>query len=156
MSKLAKGFTFAAALFSISSAFAAAASPIGYWKTIDDVTGKPKSVLQIYQSGHAIYGKVVKIYPRPGFDQNEVCSACTGTKHNQRIVGMEVMKKLVQDKQSPTIWSGGSIMDPLNGKTYHCMLTVSNDGNSMNVRGYIGIALFGRTQTWVRVGDQNG
>lgn len=128
----------------------AASSPIGSWTTIDDVTHKPKSIINIYQSGRAIYGRVVKIYPRPGYDQNEVCSACKGSLHNQRIVGMVVMQGLVQDVNNPSEWSGGSILDPLNGKTYRCTIKVSNDNRTLNVRGYVGISMFGRTQTWIR------
>lgn len=128
-------------------------SPFGYWKTIDDVTGKPKSIVHIYQSGHALYGQVVKIFPRPGYDQNEVCSACKGAKHNQRIVGMIVMEGLTQNASNPVEWSGGQVLDPLNGKTYRCAITVVDKGEKLNARGYIGISLFGRTQTWVRVPD---
>lgn len=133
----------------------ALASPIGYWKTIDDVTGKPKSILHIYQSGNAIYGQIVKIYPRPGYDENEVCSACSGSRHNKKIVGMVIMQGLTQDAKNPGQWSGGTIMDPLNGKTYRCMITVVGNGQ-LNVRGYIGVSMFGRTQSWFRVSGPNG
>src|SRR5262245_32124676 len=72
-------------------------SPVGYWKTIDDVTGKPKSILHIYESKGLLYGQVEKIFPKPGHDQNELCTKCKGTKHNQRIVGMVVMEGLKQN-----------------------------------------------------------
>lgn len=126
-------------------------SPLGYWKTIDDVTGKPKSILKIFMSGGALYGQVVKIFPRPGYDQNELCTACTGYRHNKKIVGMVIMEGLHQNPNSPAEWSGGTIMDPLNGKTYKCYITLISNGQKLNVRGYIGISLFGRTQTWIRV-----
>ncbi len=128
-----------------------AVSPTGYWKTIDDVTGKPKSILQITESGGAIYGRILKIFPSPGKDQNEVCEACTGARHNQRIVGMTIMEGLKQDASNPNEWSGGNITDPKNGKTYRCKVTVIDGGQKLNVRGYIGAPLFGRTQTWIRV-----
>lgn len=130
-----------------------AASPLGYWKTIDDVTGKPKSILKIFQAkNHLVYGQVVKIFPRPGYDENEVCTACHGARHNQRIVGMIVMEGLKQEADDLDEWSGGTIMDPLNGKTYRCYIRVVDNGQRLKVRGYIGIALLGRTQTWLRVG----
>ena|SRR5437870_6972944 len=128
-----------------------ASSPLGYWKTIDDVTGKPKSILHIYQTGNTLNGQVVKIFPRPGYDQNEVCAACTGARHNQRIVGMVVMEGLTQSTDNTLEWGGGHILDPLNGKTYNCKITLVNNGTNLNVRGYLGISLFGRTQTWIRV-----
>lgn len=124
-------------------------SPVGYWKTIDDVTGKPKSILHITQtSDGSLQGQIVKIWPKPGKDENEVCEACEGEKHNQRIVGMVIMTGL---KQSDSEWNGGDILDPNNGKTYHCIITVVDHGQKLHVRGYIGIPVLGRTQTWIRV-----
>jgi uncharacterized protein (DUF2147 family) len=151
-------------IFAFSAAYAANlanpnsnpnSSPLGYWKTIDDVTGKPKSILHLYISGRTLSGQVVKIFPRPGYDQNEVCKACTGAKHNQRIVGMVIMQGLKQEANNPKVWSGGEILDPLNGKTYRCMVTVVKNGQALDARGYIGFSLFGRSQTWWRVGSPN-
>jgi uncharacterized protein (DUF2147 family) len=128
----------------------AALSPVGYWTTIDDVTGKPQSIMHIFEKGNALYGQLVKTYPRQGRDENEVCSACKGARHNQRILGMVIMENLRQSKNNPAEWSGGTILDPMSGKTYKCFITVINNGRNLNVRGYIGFSLFGRTQTWVR------
>lgn len=127
-------------------------SPIGYWKTIDDVSGQPKSILQIWLSpNQTLFGRVVKVYPDPGKDENEVCALCQGSKHNQRILGMVIMENLSQNKDNPNEWSGGEILDPRSGQTYHINLKVLEDGQKLNARGYIGLPLFGRTQTWVRV-----
>lgn len=138
-------------VFMLPYAYAANLSPIGYWKTIDDVSGKPKSILHIFQSGNAIYGKVVKIFPKPGNDQNQVCEECVGAWHNKRIVGVTVMQGLTQDASNPAEWDDGTILDPISGKTYKCMLTVIDNGQRLDVRGYLGISMFGRTQTWIRV-----
>jgi uncharacterized protein (DUF2147 family) len=126
------------------------ASPVGYWKTIDDVTGQPKSILHIFSQGNVLYGQVVKIFPRPGYDQNELCTACKGAKHNQRIVGMVVMEGLRPSSSNSLEWNGGHILDPLNGKTYNCTITLVDQGHRLNVRGFIGFSMFGRTQTWIR------
>jgi uncharacterized protein (DUF2147 family) len=136
-------------LFSAVSAFAGDVSPLGYWKTIDDVTNKPKSIIQIWEGdNHALMGKVMKIYPRPGKDQHELCSACEGERHNQPIVGMVILTGLTfSDGQ----WSGGRILDPANGKTYKCIIKPYADGKRLLVRGYIGLPLLGRSQTWERV-----
>src|SRR5690349_6365569 len=102
-------FALVVSSFSYSVPAANPSSPIGYWQTIDDVTNKPKSILEISeQPNHTFAGKVVKIYPRPGYDENEVCSACEGEKHNQRIVGMVVLEDLKpgSDKNS---WVNGTI-----------------------------------------------
>ncbi len=124
----------------------------GYWRTIDDVTGKPKAIINITRADdNSLRGQILKIYPRPGYDQNEVCAACQGNKHNQRIVGMFVMDKLKADAKNQGRYINGNILDPMNGKTYHCNVLMTGKGQQLEVRGYIGIPLFGRTQTWVRV-----
>lgn len=123
-------------------------SPIGYWKTIDDVSGQPKSIVQFYLSDkNELTGKVVKLFK----GALEYCSACQGNLKNKPILGMVVVKGLKQLKKNPNIWKDGEALDPKNGKTYHCMITVVENGQKLNARGYIGIPLFGRTQTWIRV-----
>src|SRR5436190_4651967 len=83
----------------------AASNAIGYWKTIDDVTGKPKAIVQIWQtSDQTLSGRILKIWPRPGYDQNELCQACRGANHNQRIVGMVILNGLQQSKDDANRW----------------------------------------------------
>jgi uncharacterized protein (DUF2147 family) len=126
-----------------------AGSPMGYWKTIDDVTGRPKAIIKISGSANYLSGTVVKLLP----GAQKLCSPdCPGNLKNRPILGMTVMYGLKQSSSNPNEWSGGTIFDPKTGKQYRCMLTVSADGNSMEVRGYIGISLLGRSQTWYRVG----
>lgn len=127
-------------------------TPIGLWQTIDDVTGEPKGIVQISENNaHVLYGKILKIFPGPGRDQNEVCAECEGARHNQRIVGMTFLENMRQDADNALVWNGGTILDPKNGKIYHCTMQVKNNGANLNVRGYIGVPLFGRTQTWNRI-----
>lgn len=124
-----------------------AASPIGSWKTIDDKTGQVKSIVKISSSSGMLYGTVTKLYP----GALTICSACSGNLKDKPILGMTVMYGLKQDGPNSNSWSGGRIMDPKTGSVYKCSLTVSDDGKNLNVRGYIGVSLFGRTQTWVKV-----
>lgn len=146
-------FLFFLILISLAPSFAVsrAMSPIGYWKTTDEVTGKAKSILHIYAWQNALYGRVVKIFPRPGYDQNEICTSCKGARQHQRIVGMIVMEGLKQASSNPAEWNDGQILDTLNGKMYHCSLTLVNHGQHLNVRDYIGLPLFGRSKTWLRI-----
>lgn len=124
-------------------------SPVGYWKTIDDVTGQPKSIVQIYTTrDQTLNGRVIKLFPKPGEDPNRVCVACKGEKHNQKIAGMVVMEGMKADGDQ---WDGGQILDPKNGKTYRCLLKLTDHGAKLQVRGYIGISLLGRTQVWERI-----
>jgi uncharacterized protein (DUF2147 family) len=124
-----------------------AASPLGYWKTIDDVTGNVKSIVKIEGSSSNLTGTVVKLFP----GALTVCSACSGNLKDKQILGMTVMYDLKQNSDDPNEWSGGTIMDPKTGRTYHCSLIVSADGNRLIVRGYIGFSLLGRSQTWIKV-----
>lgn len=126
-------------------------SPVGFWKTIDDVTGKPKAIIQIMEtSNQTLIGRILKIYPQSGQDQNEICTACEGERHNKRIVGMVILEKLQKNKDQVNAWHNGKILDPRSGKIYHCNLNVVAEGKKLNVRGYLGLPLFGRSQTWVR------
>lgn len=127
-------------------------SPVGLWKTIDDVTGQPKAIVEITETpAHTLQGTVLKIFPRPGYDQNEVCSQCRGPNHNKKIVGMVILEDLRADKDNPGRWNGGKILDPKNGKTYKSTIQLTNKNQRLNVRGYIGLPLFGRSQIWNRV-----
>ncbi len=126
------------------------------WKTIDDVTGQPKAIIKLSESdSHQVQGTIVKIFPRPGFDQNELCSACKGALRDKPIVGITVLTNMTLDKGEANHWSGGEILDPKNGKTYRCTIQLKSNNQELNVRGYIGMPLFGRTQTWQRVNDIN-
>jgi len=153
MKNILKGCAaFFSVLFSLTVFANTALSPVGYWKTIDDVSGKAKAVLRIYESHGVLNGQVVKTFPVPGEKPHTLCTACSGSRHNQPILGMVVLEGLKPSKDYSAQWTGGQILDPLNGKIYRCTVTLMNKGQKLNVRGYIGISLFGRTQTWERVG----
>lgn len=133
-------------LFS-TSALAQAVTPVGRWTTIDDDTKKPKSVISIYEENGKLFGKIEKLYREPSEDQNPVCDKCEGALKNQPILGMVIMKDLKKDDDE---WTGGTILDPANGKTYKCKIAVEDGGKKLKVRGYIGMSLLGRTQHWVK------
>jgi uncharacterized protein (DUF2147 family) len=144
------------AFMMMSCTFAAGfASPEGYWKTIDDVTGKPKAIVEIAQGGNGqLSGRILKVFPRPGQEQNPLCTACKGSKHNQRVVGMTILEGLKQQtRDKPNLWTDGKILDPKNGKVYTCQAQLLDGGQKLLVRGYVGLPMFGRSQTWIRVGN---
>jgi uncharacterized protein (DUF2147 family) len=121
----------------------AADSPVGYWTTIDDDGKTPSSIIQIFPRGKKLYGKVVRlINPR---EKDPKCTACDGPRKNQRILGMEILRDFEQDDDE---WSGGYILDPRNGTEYKCYMELQDGGKRLKVRGYVGIALLGRTQYW--------
>lgn len=131
----------------------AEASPVGTWQTIDDATGKPKAIVKIEEKDNVLAGKIVKIFPQPGESADKLCAECQGDKHNQPIVGMSIISGLKADKENKQ-WGKGEILDPANGKTYNCNARLTENGTKLNVRGYIGMPLLGRSQTWVRVDEK--
>jgi uncharacterized protein (DUF2147 family) len=137
----------AAALVLSARAFAADATPAGVWKTIDDKTGQPKSIVEISDQNGELTGKVTQVLQS---DQgpNPICKECEGERKNQPVTGMTIiwgMKKSGEDE-----WSGGKILDPKNGKIYGCKMHLVDNGQKLDVRGFIGFSLLGRTQTWER------
>lgn len=111
------------------------------WKTIDDDTNKPKSIVKVEKKGSKYTGTVVKLFRGEGEDQNPMCTACSGAKKNKPIIGMQILWDLVQDGDE---YADGTILDPANGKTYDAK--VWREGKNLKVRGYLGF--FYRTQTW--------
>ena len=120
----------------------------GTWKTIDDDTGKPKSIVKLYKKDGKLYGKILKLFRGPNEEQNPLCDKCEGANHNKPIIGMQIVNGLVYDDGE---WEGDDgILDPNNGKLYDCKIWLDDeDPNILNVRGYIGWIF--RTQTWHRV-----
>jgi uncharacterized protein (DUF2147 family) len=127
-------------------------TPVGTWQTIDDTTNKPRSIVVIsLDSQGQLVGKISKIYYRPGEGPDDVCSNCTGDLRNQKMLGLTILTNMQANPKDPTYWSGGKILDPETGKVYKCHLTVAPDNKTLKVRGYIGVSLIGRTQTWNRM-----
>ncbi|HEX5750171.1 MAG TPA: DUF2147 domain-containing protein [Archangium sp.] len=130
-----------------TNALAQEASAVGRWTTIDDETKKPKSIVTIYEEGGKLYGKIEKLFRAPNEEQNPLCDKCEGALKNQPIIGMVILRDLKKDGNE---WTGGTILDPANGKTYKAKIAVEDGGKKLKVRGFIGIALIGRTQYWMR------
>lgn len=132
-------------LFYLQSALANSDTPVGLWKTIDDDTGKPASLIRISEKNGKYIGTIEKLLDPS--QQSSVCDKCLGTRKNQLIIGMTIMQGLQQKGGS---YEGGEILDPDNGKTYQCKVKLTPDGKILEVRGFIGTSLFGRSQTWLR------
>lgn len=132
----------------LPSAYAQQASPVGVWKTIDDHSGKPTSLIRISQSKGEYRGRIEKLFREPGEDPNPKCDACEGSLKGQPIVGMTILIGMKQDGDE---FNGGQILDPANGKIYKSKMSLKDGGSKLDVRGYIGVPMLGRTQTWERV-----
>lgn len=130
----------------------------GYWKTVDDVTKRVKSIIYISKNKQtgALQGKIVKTYPSPDEKPLKICKKCKGERHNKPILGMTILTDLRPDKKTNGLWVDGNILDPRNGKTYHCTVRLKDHNKKLSVRGYIGIPLFGRSQVWLRTASAKG
>jgi uncharacterized protein (DUF2147 family) len=120
-------------------------SVLGKWKTVDDETGEAKSIVEVYEKGGKIYGKVVEILRTE--HKKDVCSKCEGADKNKPILGMVIISGL---KKEDSEYNGGTVLDPQNGKKYKCYITLESP-DKLKLRGYIGLSIMGRTQYWTRV-----
>lgn len=130
----------------LASAGVAAQTPVGLWKTIDDATGKEKSYVRISESNGVVTGRVEKILDPSKADQK--CDECSDDRKGKPVAGMTIIRNVKKDGDH---WSGGDILDPNNGKVYSVRLTPSADNRKLDVKGYIGAPILGRTQTWQRL-----
>ncbi len=133
-------------LTSTVASIAFAQSPAGLWKTIDDATGKEKAMVRITEAGGVFTGKVEKLLDPT--KQDSKCDECTDSRKGQPVLGLTIIRNI---KKGESHWEGGDILDAANGKVYRARLTLSADNKKLDVKGYIGTPLFGRTQTWSRV-----
>ena len=129
----------------VISISAHAQTVLGKWKTIDDESGEPKSVVEIFERGGKVYGRVIKLFRKPGEEQDPVCKECDedDPRYQKKVIGMEIMRNMVKDGEE---YSGGDVLDPENGKVYRGKIWL--EGKDLKLRGYVGP--FYRTQTWVR------
>ena len=140
--------TLSACLVAFSgTAYAQTDPAIGVWKTIDDKTNQPASLIKIEQVNGVLEGTIIKTYPRPNETPLVNCNLCKDDRKDKPIVGMKIMTDLKQDQ--PGVWSGGKILDPKEGEVYKVKIA-TEDGKKMDVRGYIGVPLLGRTQVWYK------
>jgi uncharacterized protein (DUF2147 family) len=136
----------ASLLFGSAAAQVARDTPVGTWKTIDDATGKPKSIVQITEQNGELQAKVLQVL-QSDEGPHPICKQCTGERKDQPVEGMTIMWGVTRDDD---VWDGGKILDPKNGKVYKVKLTLADNGNKLDVHGYIGFSLFGRSQVWER------
>ena len=125
----------------------AQATPAGLWKTIDDDGKTAKSLVRISEQGGVLTGSIEKVLD-PAAEPNAKCDKCKDDRKDQPIVGLQIIRGVKADGEG--VWGHGEILDPNNGKTYRTRLKPVDGGKKLEVRGYIGAPLFGRSQTWIR------
>ena len=138
--------SFALFLLTLPLASFAQNSPVGRWKTIDDETGKPKSVVDIYKTtSGTLAGKVFEILQSDD-GPNPLCDKCSGSNRNKPIKGMVILWNLKADGENR--WNGGTVLDPAKGKTYRSKIELHPNGRKLDMSGCI--AFICRAQTWIR------
>jgi uncharacterized protein (DUF2147 family) len=121
-------------------------TPAGLWQTLNE-RGEREGLVRIVEVDGELRGSVVAVYSPPAPRASPLCEECGGALKDKPVVGMQILSGLRWDGEQ---YSGGEILDPNNGRSYRCHLRLIDDGRKLEVRGYIGISLLGRTQVWVR------
>lgn len=117
----------------------------GKWVTVDDETGKPRSIVEVTERNGKAYGRVIKLFREPGENPDPVCKECDedDDRYMKRVLGMEVLRDMVRNDD---VWEDGTVLDPKNGGVYDSKMWL--EGDKLKLRGYL--LFFFRTQTWVR------
>jgi uncharacterized protein (DUF2147 family) len=136
------------ALAAAAGSVLAQGTPVGLWKTIDDDGKTEKSLVRISDAGGALSGKIEKI--TDSAKQDSKCDKCADERKDKPVQGMTIIRNARADNDKLQ-WEGGDILDPTDGKLYKLRLKPVDGGKKLEVRGFVGAVLFGRTQTWIRV-----
>lgn len=128
-------------------------SPVGLWQAVDDDTKQPTGWFLITEQDGVYSGMIAKMFLQPGDNPNEICAKCKGDRHNHPWLGLQIIRGMKPDGENT--YDDGTILDPRDGKVYDATMKVSPDGQTLTVRGYIGIALLGRNQYWTRLPDSD-
>lgn len=126
------------------------ASPVGLWRTQDDRTEEPRAIVEIAEQDGALVGRIVEVLD-PGAPQDARCALCTDERRDAPIVGLTIIRNVQPNGRANGPWDGGDILDPNDGKVYRVRLKLAEGGRRLEVRGYLGTPLLGRTQIWHRV-----
>ena len=130
-----------------SCAAAAAPAVLGYWQTIDDNSGEARSIVLIEAEDDTVRGRIVRLIDPP--EPDPLCEQCPGDKRDAPVEGLEILWGFTESRAGRE-WSGGELLDPENGRVYRGRLRPRAGGAELEVRGFVGFSLLGRSQIWER------
>jgi uncharacterized protein (DUF2147 family) len=138
-------------LLAASPGSGAELTPAGLWQAVDDNTKQPTGWFLITNHDGVYAGIIAKMFMKPGENPNVVCDQCKDDRLNHPWLGLEIIRDMKQEE--PDKYGGGNILDPRDGKVYHATMKLTPDGQTLVVRGYLGIELLGKNQYWARLPD---
>jgi len=139
----------ALALVAAVGSVSAQSTPVGVWKTIDDKTKTERAQIRITEAGGVYSGKIEKLLAADA-KQDAVCDQCSDDRKDKPMVGLEIIRG-VKRADADNTWYGGTILDAAEGKVYKVRMQTADGGKKLEVRGFVGMPMLGRTQTWIRV-----
>ena len=129
----------------VSAGARAQTTPEGLWRTFDDRTGRERGLVRIQRQGDELIGRIVGTTDPA--EAARTCDLCQGDRKGKPIEGLTIISGMRQDG---TAWGGGQILDPQTGSVYRCTMRLADGGRTLIVRGFVGLSLLGRSQTWLR------
>jgi uncharacterized protein (DUF2147 family) len=120
-------------------------SPLGVWRTIDDKTHQVRGLVRLYEKNGELFGRIQAIFDPK--EAKERCDRCSGDRKDKPVLDMVIMWNM---KKRGSEYTDGEILDPDTGQVYRCRIALEDGGRKLVVRGFVGIALLGRSQVWLR------